>query len=254
MTKRQQKILSAIIKEYIQTAEPVGSKILVNKYNFKLSTATIRNEMKELENLKYIAQPHTSAGRIPTNKGYRFFVDSLMKERSLTINEQRQLQAELLKTRAKYNRLAKTTAKALSHLSNNLVISGIFDSDEIWEAGMPKLLKQPEFQDSDEVYNIAEALDLLDGHLDDLCSKTKDKCVKVYIGKENPLNIENCSMIISQIKYPSGQKGIIAIIGPKRMKYEKNISLLKHITKLLGSGLGIIIISNIQYLIFNIYV
>ncbi len=244
MTKRQEKILSAVIKKYIQTAEPVGSKIIAEKHSFKLSTATIRNEMKELENLGYITHPHTSAGRIPTDKGYRFFVDTLMKERSLSVDEQRQLQTELLKTKAKYNRLARTTARALSHLSNNLVISGILDSDEIWEAGMPKLLKNPEFQDSEEIYNIAEALDLLDEHLEDICSKDKDKSVKVYIGKENPLNVENCSMVVSQIKYPSGQKGFIAIIGPKRMKYGKNVSLLKHITKLLGSGLMVILFIN----------
>lgn len=248
MNPRQKSILNAIIKEYIQTAEPVGSKILVEKYHFNLSSATLRHEMKEIEDMGFLTQPHTSAGRIPTDKGYRFFVDSLMGEKELTINEQRQLQAELLKTKAKYNRLAKSTAKLLSRLSDNLVISGMLDSQDVWEAGMPKLLKQPEFKNPDEVYDVAEALDLLDDNIDTLCDKVvaghrtiKSKCVKVYIGKENPLHIKNCSMIVSQIKYPSGEKGFIAIIGPKRMHYDKNISLLEHITKFLGSGLLLII-------------
>lgn len=245
MNSRQKTILNAIIKEYIQTAEPVGSKVLVDKYNFDLSSATLRNEMKELEDMGFLTQPHTSAGRTPTDKGYRFFVDSLMGEKELTVSEQRQLQTELIKTKAKYNRLAKSTGKILSRLSDNLVISGVLGSQDIWEAGMPKLLKQPEFKNPDEVYDVAEALDLLDENVDTLCNKAKSKCIKVYIGKENPLHINNCSMIVSQIKYPSGEKGFIAIIGPKRMHYDKNISLLEHITKFLGSGLMIIVLANI---------
>lgn len=244
MNSRQKTILTAIIKEYIQTAEPVGSKILVDKYNFDLSGATLRNEMKSLEDAGFLSQPHASAGRIPTDKGYRFFVDSLMGEKELTVNEQRQLQTELLKTKAKYNRLAKSTAKILSRLSDNLVISGILDSQDICEAGMPKLLKQPEFKNPDEVYEIAQALDLLDDNVESLCNKAKTKCVKVYIGKENPLHIKNCSMLVSQIKYPSGEKGFLAIIGPKRMQYNKNISLLEHITKFLGSGLLVLLFIN----------
>lgn len=242
MQERKQAILSAIIKEYIETAQPVGSNALVDKYHFNLSTATIRNEMKRLEKDGYLIQPHTSAGRVPTDKGYRFFVDNLMQERSLSIPEQRGLQTELLKTKAKYNRLAKTTAKILSRLSDNLVVSGILNSEELWESGMTKLLKQPEFQNPDEVYNVAEALDLLDEHIDKICDKAQQKSIQVYIGKENPLKIANCSMVISQIQYPSGEKGVIAIIGPKRMNYNKNISLIKCLTKLLGSGLMIIII------------
>ncbi len=245
MNSRQRTILTTIIKEYIQTAEPVGSKVLVDKYNFDLSSATLRNEMKELEDMGFLTQPHTSAGRTPTDKGYRFFVDSLMGEKELTVSEQRQLQTELIKTKAKYNRLAKSTAKILSRLSDNLVISGILNSNDFCEAGMPKLLKQPEFKNPDEVYCVAEALDLLDERTDMLCQKAKDKAVKVYIGKENPLHIKNCSMIVSQIKYPSGEKGFIAIIGPKRMHYDKNISLLEHITKFLGSGLMIIVLINL---------
>jgi transcriptional regulator of heat shock response len=74
MTNRQQKILNVIVKEYVKNSKPVSSKMLVQEYKLGLSSATIRNEMKELEKQKYLKQPHTSAGRIPTEKGYRFFI------------------------------------------------------------------------------------------------------------------------------------------------------------------------------------
>ena len=94
ITERQKKILSLIIHEYIRSAEPVGSKYLVDKYGMKLSSATIRNEMVALTDEGLLRQPHTSAGRVPTEEGYRYFVGQLMRETSIpeplryTINHQ----------------------------------------------------------------------------------------------------------------------------------------------------------------------
>ena len=96
MNQRQEKILECVIEEYTSTALPIGSKILVEKYKIKASPATIRNEMAELEEEGYLYQPHISAGRIPTDKGYRYFVEELMKDRELSKREQIKLQEELL--------------------------------------------------------------------------------------------------------------------------------------------------------------
>ncbi len=82
---RKKKILSSVIEDYIISAEPVGSKTLVEKYNLEYSSATIRNEMKLLEEEGYLEQPHVSAGRIPSTKGYRYYVDNLMKEKNLSM-------------------------------------------------------------------------------------------------------------------------------------------------------------------------
>ena len=87
LDERKQKVLQAIIKDYINTAEPVGSRTIAKKYNLGVSPATIRNEMSDLEELGYIEQPHTSAGRIPSDKGYRFYVDCLMNKKRLTDQE-----------------------------------------------------------------------------------------------------------------------------------------------------------------------
>ena len=82
---RKKKILSSVIEDYIMSAEPVGSKTLVDKYHLKYSSATIRNDMKLLEEEGYLEQPHVSAGRIPSTKGYRYYVDNLMKEKDLSM-------------------------------------------------------------------------------------------------------------------------------------------------------------------------
>ena len=87
LSERKKQILRAVVENYIQTAEPVGSKAIVASAGLKVSSATIRNEMAELENLGYLEQPHTSAGRIPSPKGYRLYVNELMEEHRLTMQE-----------------------------------------------------------------------------------------------------------------------------------------------------------------------
>ncbi|HAA37638.1 MAG TPA: HrcA family transcriptional regulator, partial [Firmicutes bacterium] len=91
LNERKQKILHAIVTDYIQTAEPVGSRTISRHYQINLSAATIRNEMADLEELGYVTQPHTSAGRIPTQQGYRFYVDALMDQAALTPAEEKYL-------------------------------------------------------------------------------------------------------------------------------------------------------------------
>src|SRR3989344_410354 len=95
MDIRKQKILAAIVKEYSETANPVGSKEIMDRYNLKVSSATIRSEMAELEKEGYISQPHKPAGRVPTDKGYRYFVNQLMRRFELSEKERKMLRDEL---------------------------------------------------------------------------------------------------------------------------------------------------------------
>ena len=124
-----------MIEEYTATAIPVGSKILVDKYGFNVSSATMRNDLNALEKAGYLYQPHISAGRIPTDKGYRYFVEEIMKDKELSKDEQQKMQKEFLKLKAQNTRLTKTTAKLLSHLSGNFAISGLVDHDEFADFG-----------------------------------------------------------------------------------------------------------------------
>src|SRR5690606_34584555 len=84
---RKKAILESIVKDYVQTAEPVGSRAIVKKHGLKVSAATVRNEMADLEEMGYLEQPYTSAGRIPSQMGYRYFVDSLMEKENLSDEE-----------------------------------------------------------------------------------------------------------------------------------------------------------------------
>lgn len=238
LTQRQKKILSVVVKEYTETAVPVGSKVLSLKYKFDLSSATIRAEMNDLEEAGYLFQPHTSAGRIPTDRGYRYFVEEIMPDKELSKIEQKKLQAELLKMQAKNMRLTRTTAKLLSGLSGNLAISGV--KNEFDDFGMQELLDEPEFREMDDLCRLAETLDYIDERFDSLVKNLLDNEVKIFIGKENPIKeISNCSMMISPYKTKSGEKGILALIGPKRMEYAKNKSLIEYMKKLLGGAMVI---------------
>jgi heat-inducible transcriptional repressor len=250
LSDRQKRILSAVVREFTDTAVPVGSKHLVKKYDFDLSPATLRNEMNDLEESGYLFQPHTSAGRIPSDKGYRYFVENIMPDRDLSKAEQKKMQAELLKLKAKNTRLERTAAKLLSSLSGNLAITGAIGKDEFFDFGMRGLMDEPEFREMDDLCRLAETLDFIDERVDQLIGKLRDNEVKIYIGKENPIKeISNCSMMVTPYRTKSGEKGILALIGPKRMRYAKNKSLIQYMKKLLGSSAVIIIVVSNYHLI-----
>lgn len=250
MNSRQEKILASVVEEYTETAIPVGSKVLVEKYGFDLSPATMRNDMGKLEKDGYLYQPHISAGRIPTDKGYRYFVEKIMPEQDLSPTDQKKMQTEILKLRAQKNRLTRTTAKLLSTLSGSLAITG--KKEEFFDFGMHELLENPEFKDADEFCKIVEALDYIDENVEAILKKVKTGETKIFIGKENPIKeISNCSMIVSPYKNKSGEKGLLAIIGPKRMPYAKNKSIMDYMKKILSSSAMIILVAGNSYLIIK---
>ncbi|MDR1532656.1 MAG: heat-inducible transcriptional repressor HrcA [Clostridiales bacterium] len=122
LNDRKIKILEAIINDYIQTAEPIGSRTIAKKYGLGISSATIRNEMSDLEELGLIIQPHASAGRVPSDKGYRLYVDTLMRTRELTPEEVEYLRILIAHNMNKIDYLMQETAKAISILTNYMSI------------------------------------------------------------------------------------------------------------------------------------
>lgn len=250
MNTRQQKILTSVIEEYTNTAVPVSSEILVQKYQIKASPATIRNDMAKLEKDEFLYQPHISAGRIPTDEGYRYFVEEIMKDRELSMSEQKKLQTELLKLKAKNTRLERTVVKLLSGFSGALAITGADKKEEFFESGIKSLMSQPEFKNIDEICKLAEVLDVVDEKFENIAKDLKENETKIYIGKENPIDgISNCSMVVSSYKLKGGEKGILALIGPKRMKYAKNKSLIEYMKKLLSSSAVLIVATGSVYII-----
>lgn len=250
MNKRQKQVLSAIVDLYTKTAQPVGSQALLEHFHFPVSAATLRSDMVELEEAGYLHQPHISAGRIPTDRGYRIYVEEIMGDAALSRREQQQLQQELLQLKAKHIRMSRTTAKLLSVLSGNLAVSGIIEKgkEEMYDFGMKELIENPEFQEMDELCRLVETLDTLDEKLDSILVTLKDNETHIYIGKENPIKeIANCSMVVAPYESEEG-RGVLAIIGPKRMNYAKNKSLIEYMKKLLSSSLVVIFAGNMVIL------
>jgi heat-inducible transcriptional repressor len=118
--KRKAYILATVVYEYVATAEPVGSQSLTQKYNLGISSATVRNEMAELEAGGYLVQPHTSAGRIPSDAGYRTYVDQLMQPEELPEEERRRIRDELGDATRELDEIIDHTTRLLGRLSNNL--------------------------------------------------------------------------------------------------------------------------------------
>lgn len=244
MNERQREVLSAVVELYTKTALPVGSEALLERHHFPVSSATLRNDMLALEELGYLYQPHTSAGRIPTDAGYRFYVEEMMGDKPLSKKDQLHLQEEFLKLQAKHNRTVRTTARLLSALSGNLGVSGMVGKDEVYDFGMKSLMESPEFREMDDLCRLVETLDTLDEKIDVLVAGLKDGETRIFIGEENPVRgIENCAMVVSPYRDEHGDRGMLAIIGPKRMEYAKNKSLIEHMRKLLGSSLVVIIVT-----------
>ena len=231
MDKRKEQILFTIIKEHIKTGAPVGSSVLVEKYKINVSTATVRNEMGELEDEGYIMQPYTSAGRVPTEKAYKHYLDKVdisgkegIKSDAKETNEL----AELL--RGKDEASFKEVAKALSHLSGNAVFWA-FHRHNIYYTGISKLFQQPEFSQVDVIFDISSVIDRIDEIINQIFNDIH-LGEHILVGSENPFgNI--CSTVIA--KYKIGEHaGLFGIIGPMRMNYEKNISLVRFINNKLS--------------------
>lgn len=240
ITPRQAKILAAIVKENCETGQPVASADLVEKYDFQVSSPTIRNEMQSLEKHGYIAQPHTSAGRVPTDKGFRYFVNQLMDKVKLTLKEQETLKRELMKLQIAHAEIGRRIARVLSEHSQQASFA-LFPEDSS-TAGFSNILSNPALPAAD-AREIAKFFDDIDQYAEQMISDYGGKGPEAKIGKEIQLSKNSdYSMIVSGLKLPSGKKGVIGLIGPKSMKYEKNLSLMEYIAKLIGGGAAVAIL------------
>ncbi len=237
ISQRQAKILAAIVKEYSNSAEPIGSEEINQKYKFGVSSATIRNEMMALERMGYIEQPHTSAGRIPTDLGYRYFVNELMKRFELSLKEQGMLRQQLLRLQAQHQEVGRNIAKLLAEKTGQSAFALL--PEETSSAGLSNIFNNSNM-DKKEIVEIAEFFDNIDEYSEQIRASDEPGAL---IGQEHHLApLQNYSLIVSKVQLPSGKKGVIGIIGHKSMRYDKNLSLVEYIAKLLSGGLLIALI------------
>lgn len=229
MNQRQEQILYTIIKEHIKSGQPVGSEVLVNKYRLGVSSATVRNDMAELEDSDYIVQPHTSAGRIPTEKAYLLYLGQL-KDKKLSAAEEKIFTKMLeVMDEAAFRQVAKAVAQA-----TGVAVFWAFHRHNLYYTGIANLLNQPEFLENNLRYDISVLIDRVDEIINDIYDRI-GYGPQVMLGNANPFS-PVCSTILS--KYKLGENvGLFGILGPLRMNYEKNLALIKFINRKLNNRL-----------------
>jgi len=222
MTERQKQILSAIIEQYAEVAVPVGSSLLAKV--FGVSSATIRSEMVELERQGYIAQPHTSAGRIPTDKGYRFYVNNLTETENLPERRAERALATRVQDGGLPERTIRNAVDTLVDLTHNLGLATI--GNQLYMSGLSNLFGQPEFIGGAQVQQVASLLDNLEPWLREAAP---NEPLSVYIGSENPIGrTAGVSLIISRFRSPFSDHSYIGTLGPTRQSYRDVMTLVRH--------------------------
>lgn len=224
MTERQAQILAAIIEQYAEVASPVGSLMLAKIFN--VSSATVRSEMGRLEEMGYIAQPHTSAGRIPTDKGYRYYVNQLTQDSNPgTIDRTARAIDTRLSQAGRPERAIRAAVDTLAELTHNVGLATI--GDQLYMSGFGRLFSQPEFmQAAGPIHEVAQLLDNLEPWLRETAP---NQPLNVYIGRENPIGkASNCSLIISRFRSPFSDASYIGVLGPTRQSYRQVMTLVAH--------------------------
>ena len=227
MTSRQEAILRSVVEQYAEVASPVGSSLLSKV--FGVSSATIRAEMAELERLGFIEQPHTSAGRVPTDKGYRYYVNHVTASEETDAPASRAEKA--LSARANGGgvpeRVIRNTVDTLVELTHNLGIATI--GNQLYMSGLSNLFGQPEFMHPGQVQEVARLLDNLEPWLREAAP---NEALSVYIGAENPIGRNSgCSLIISKFRSPFSDRSFIGVLGPTRQSYRDVMNLVEHAGK-----------------------
>ncbi len=224
MTDRQEKLLLAIIKEFIESAEAVGSVNLVNKYRLDVSSATIRNEMAELMKQGYIQKPHSSAGRVPTLQAYKRFVNSLMEEledlENYEVAPATLIKQQIYASRFDIDEMIYTALNSLYDMTGNVSMALV--GNRVYHTGLARVPTQPEFR---QVQELCKLINVLEDRilLKDLFSlQPKDNSVRVLFGDDTDIDVFKKMVIIySPVSFYNDREGFIGVIGSVRMDYSK---------------------------------
>lgn len=234
LTPRQTQILKAVVEEYISTADPVASEQLEKKHNLGVSPATIRNEMAILTEHGFLQQPHTSAGRIPTPVGLRFFVDHLMQEKRLSVSDEVSAKEKVWDSRFELDKLLRQAALALAERTRNLSVVAT-DTGDIYYAGVANILDMPEFYDIDVTRTLLSLLD------------QQQRLCQLFFEREygeDPVHIifgadlgwpyfDPIGMAFTHFGTGNNHQGMLAVIGPSRLNFPYIIPTLRYFSQLI---------------------
>lgn len=228
MNQRQQELLNLVIESYIKTAEPVGSNLLAEKGVLGVSGATLRNEMRALEDEGYLSHPHTSAGRVPTEKGYRFYLENVdYKSGKLNKKENEVLGMTIMEHgTGNMEQKQKEVTKSLAELSGETMLLA-FSPDRVYYTGLSNLFSKPEFTELQLVADVSQIFDHCEECLKTFFDEAQNE-PKYFIGREHSFG-----NALSVLAFRFGENSLLALLGPMRMNYRRNHALMVRAKELL---------------------
>lgn len=234
-TPRQAQLLGKIIEEYIETAEPVSSKTIASSGAFDVRSATIRNEMADLEDMGYLAQLHTSGGRVPTARAYRLYVNDLVAREGISIGHAMRRKVDEALNEADLRdpeAVNKTLARLVGQLSGNLAMTKMSEREDAYKFGLSNMLGFPEFREMDRLVGLTSFFDHFEIMFEQMHRQMwnrGDTDVKVMIGAESPYKeVHDETVIVARYRLPKGHQGSLTLVGPMRMDYRKNLGLMTY--------------------------
>jgi transcriptional regulator of heat shock response len=232
LTDRQVQILRAVVEEYQQTAEPVGSETLDKKFNLGVSPATIRNEMAYLVDLGYLRQPHTSAGRVPTPAAVKLYINELMKERSLTVAEEVSAKEKIWERRHELESVLRQATYELARRTGSIGVA-ITDEMKVYHAGYAHILDLPEFYDIDVTRTVLSMLDEAQALMDMFRRAHDDRDIHVLLGDDfGNEYMETVSLVYTDF-HTANRRGSLGVIGSSRLDYPYVVPLIRHFGQLI---------------------
>lgn len=224
LDNRKISILFSVINEYLATAGPVASQAIVDAHVVDAGPATVRNEMAALEEEGYLAQPHASAGRIPTETAYRLYVTYLQQQQIALMDDVRDAVARVLAVEHEARMIAKAIARAIAASAGQAIVVGVSHGDA-YATGIAHLVVQPEFQDPEVLQAFSVAVDHLDETLGTLDTMLNGSA-RVVLGSENPFG-RHCGTVATHLALPEGNMMTLGIVGPMRMAYDRHLGLIE---------------------------
>ena len=236
LNTRRKEVLQAAVEAYIETASPVSSQTVLRRMRFKVSTATIRNTMAQLHDLGLLWQPHTSAGRIPTDKGYRYYIDSLLELEQLSLQEKDLISAYHTEKTIAFDECLGDILRILSNFSGYTALAfSAYTQNKLYIERLSCILEQPEFQNIDKFHPLLKTLEQQNPLLKIMRDDLNPDGIKVHIGHESHCEeIKECSLVVSNFKVSGESIGVLGVIGPRRMSYRKVVSIVDYIASILG--------------------
>lgn len=236
ISQRQKSILDAVIREYVAIAGPVASEHVVKKYHLPYSPATVRSELLALDEAGLLTQPHTSAGRVPTDKGYRFFINNLAGDGIPKTDEETLRELCSVDEPAEF---LKQASRILAHLTQSVTLAGFPADDLFYKSGIGWAMLAPEFSETEFMHDFSALVDTIDEEISriiEILAMNTFGGPRVFIGRENPIPVaRRYGMIVSRLETPFEKESLVALLGPKRMNYERNIAILRNFQEILSA-------------------